>query len=878
MLFVSIAKPELMQQIPAQVDGVELRLDLFPCIDLEFIHKALQNSAHSMMLTIRKASHGGGFLGSESERETLIKQLLSFEPDFFDLEYDMREGFLDEVSKRYPKTKFILSYHNFRETPVDLEVLYHLMVRYPAFSYKIAVMTSSTIDALRMLVFSKKHPNVSAICMGEKGQFARVLGPVVGNLINYASFDEKQQIAPGQLTVAELMSIYHYPLLNMQTAIYGLIGNPVINSVGHLYHNDLFRKHHLNAVYVKMTVEPEELTEFVFLSKQLGLQGLSVTMPLKEAVLPFVDEIDPSARQIGAVNTLLFKNEKIFGINTDGIGALDALEQKCFVRGKNVVLIGAGGAARSIAFEAKERGANVLILNRTIQRANKLAVDIEGCSFGGLDDLPENYDLLVNCSPDPMPIDPKKINEGTVAMDIVYHPRKTMFLEEASLKKCQIVYGEEMFLNQAARQFSFWMKSKLKMTPLKEPLIATVCMPGSKSYTNRALIMAALTKTPVSLKNPLYSDDTEAMIGCLRALGLKIETNSDQIIVHDHIGSIGDRNYQLFAHDSGTTVRFMLALLCIVPGIKIIQGSKRLNERPIKDLVDGLRQLGAYIEYEEEEGQLPVKVSSSTLSGDYVHLKGDISSQFCSAILLISPYISKGLTIDMAGSLISKSYVEMTISCMQSWGVNVIASEDKGYFVPGHQSYRQQESVIEGDFSSAGYFFAIAVLTKSTITLGNLPFSSIQADRKFLTILAQMGNIVSYEANQICIQGKQILPMEVDMEDCPDQVMTMAVLAMFAKGVTKISGVRSLRVKETERVVALKNELKKMGIHAEDTYDTLTIYGGDPNGAEIDTYNDHRMAMAFAVAGMHLDGVTICHPEVVNKTFPTFWEVLRSLK
>lgn len=419
--------------------------------------------------------------------------------------------------------------------------------------------------------------------------------------------------------------------------------------------------------------------------------------------------------------------------------------------------------------------------------------------------------------------------------------------------------------------------TKLEIIPLKEPVNATIRIPGSKSYTNRALIMAALTKGPIYLKNPLYSDDTEAMIGCLRTLGLKIATEPNQIIVHDDISCIENKKYQLFAHDSGTTVRFVLALLCIVPGIKTILGSKRLNERPIKDLVDSLCELGAVIEYYNNEGKLPIKVLTSTLSGHCVHLKGDMSSQFCSAILLISPYISKGLRIHISAPLISKPYIDMTLSCMQDWGVKVVAQKDGNYFVPEAQCYRKKQYVIEGDFSSAGYFFAIAVLTKSTITLENLNPSSAQADRKFLDILANMGNLVTYGENRVCIQGKQILPVHVDMEDCPDQVMTMAVLAAFANGVTEISGVRSLRVKETERVLALKKNLNKMGIETEDTHDTLTIYGGAPHAAEIDTYNDHRMAMAFAVAGMYLSRLVIRHPEVVNKTFPTFWEVLRSL-
>ncbi|MEI8329584.1 MAG: 3-phosphoshikimate 1-carboxyvinyltransferase [Chlamydiia bacterium] len=422
------------------------------------------------------------------------------------------------------------------------------------------------------------------------------------------------------------------------------------------------------------------------------------------------------------------------------------------------------------------------------------------------------------------------------------------------------------------------MKTQITMTALKEPKEATVTMPGSKSYTNRALIMAALTQGPVSLIHPLYSDDTNAMIECLRILGIDIETLENEIIVHTDISAVEDKNYTLFAYDSGTTVRFMLALLCLVPGIKTIQGSSRLNDRPIQDLVEALQQIGAVITYCDKQGQLPVTVYSSSLSGPSVYLKGDISSQFCSALLLIAPYLSNGLLIQNTGALISKPYIDMTISCMKEAGVEVQTEEDKNYRIAKGQSYQQTKYTIEGDFSSAGYFFAIAALTQSRILVENLSASSLQADRKLLPILAQMGNTIIYQDTGVCVQGKQILPLDIDMESCPDQVMTMAVLAAFAKGVTTISGVRSLRVKETERVIALQASLGKMGIKTDATHDTLTIYGGSPRAATIDSYNDHRIAMAFAVAGMYLPGMVILDPNVVHKTFPTFWEVVRSLQ
>lgn len=412
---------------------------------------------------------------------------------------------------------------------------------------------------------------------------------------------------------------------------------------------------------------------------------------------------------------------------------------------------------------------------------------------------------------------------------------------------------------------------------LKKSVDATIVIPGSKSYTNRALIMAALTKGPVTLYNPLYSEDTEAMIGCLRSLGIRVETLPDRMIVYDDISMVQNNYYELFAHDSGTTIRFITALICLTPGVKVIKGNARLNERPIKDLVDALRMLGAKIDYLKEEGQAPLKIHSSSLRlKSEVTIDATMSSQFFSSLLMIAPFL-EGLKINLRGKVISQPYIEMTIQAMRTWGINVVQIENGTYHIPAQQHYKLNEFIIEGDFSSAGYFFAIAVLTQSTITLKNLNPHSVQADRKFLDILTMMGNDITINEDSIKVTGKQILPLTLNMEDCPDQVQTIALLAAFAKGITKISGVRSLRLKETERVQALKHELAKMGIKTEDTHDTLTIYGGNPQPATIHTYGDHRMAMAFAVAGTKLQGIKIQDPEVVNKTFPTFWDQLRSL-
>ena len=404
-----------------------------------------------------------------------------------------------------------------------------------------------------------------------------------------------------------------------------------------------------------------------------------------------------------------------------------------------------------------------------------------------------------------------------------------------------------------------------------------VVMPGSKSYTNRALIMAALTKGQVTLENSLFSDDTEAMITCLTKLGITIKKEKNKLIVENDISVIQDRRHELDADLSGTTIRFILALSCIVPGQKRIFGKEGLNKRPIEDLVLALKTAGAQIEYEDKQGFPPVIVKSSFLPNGNIVINGSVSSQFVSALLMISPIID-GVTIEVSGNQISKSYIDITISMMKDWGVEVENFDYKKYVIAKNQNYKMKKYIIEGDYSAAGYFFAVAALNKFTLTVENLNPNSVQGDRRFLKILEEMGNKIIYGSNEVTIKGNGVKPVEVDMEECPDQAQTLAVLAAFADGKSVLTGVRSLRVKETERVKALQAELGKMSIITESPdHDTLAIFGGSPKPAEIDTYNDHRMAMSFAVAQTSIPEIKIRNPEVVNKTFPEFWMKLAQI-
>lgn len=416
----------------------------------------------------------------------------------------------------------------------------------------------------------------------------------------------------------------------------------------------------------------------------------------------------------------------------------------------------------------------------------------------------------------------------------------------------------------------------IELIPLSKPVVQTIEIPGSKSYTNRALLLAALVSGSVRITNPLFSDDIYAMIDCLESLGIATSIDSNSITVTGSIYDVKKAAYKLNARISGTTIRFITSLCCIVPGKKIITGQEGLNKRPIGELVDGLRQLGAQITYLEKEGFPPLLIESESLTPGTIKLNGDTSSQYFSSIMMIAPLIGD-ITITVEGNQISKPYIDMTIDTCQEFGVTITNHNYTSYTVAAGQKYHKNAYNVEGDFSSAGYFFAIAALTKSTIALKNLNSNSKQADRRIIDVLKTMGNHITENDHSIAINGTGITPVSIDMEDFPDQAQTLAVLCAFAPGKSTLTGIRSLRIKETERVVALTTELAKMDIKTETTHDSITIYGGTPKPATIDTYGDHRMAMSFAVAGSFLSGIKINNPEVVEKTFPDFWSKLQQI-
>lgn len=469
---------EARQQIlkaTAYADLVELRLDYFKSLDLTALKKLRSHFSIPMIFTLRSQIQGGNYTQPEENRLADIRRLIELKPEYVDLESHVSARFIEEISFQSPETKIILSYHNFTETPEDLEGIYQEMQKIPACFYKIAVTAGNCLDALRLICWAKTSDDtLIAISMGPYGQVSRILGPMIGCPITYASLDEHQESAPGQLSANTLIKKYHHRSLNLDTALYGLIGNPVDQSISDETHNSLFAAHNLNAVYVKIQVNPVELSDFLQLAKQLPFHGLSVTMPLKEHILPFLDDIDPQARDIGAVNTLLFQEDRILGFNTDGIGALNAIEKEYPIKDKRIVIIGAGGAAKAIAYEALRRGGLVAIVNRDADKALQMAQLLQ-CTGKGLDYMANcaesGYDLLINCTPVPQPIDSDYILPQAIVMDITTKPKETAFLKLAQEKGCSIIYGYQMFTEQAVGQFDLWLNNDFDNKEILDKII-----------------------------------------------------------------------------------------------------------------------------------------------------------------------------------------------------------------------------------------------------------------------------------------------------------------------------------------------------------------------------------------------------------------------
>ncbi|QWL08008.1 3-phosphoshikimate 1-carboxyvinyltransferase [Shewanella algae] len=422
---------------------------------------------------------------------------------------------------------------------------------------------------------------------------------------------------------------------------------------------------------------------------------------------------------------------------------------------------------------------------------------------------------------------------------------------------------------------------QLRLDPISR-MHGEVNIPGSKSISNRALLLATLAKGTTELTNLLDSDDIRHMLAALKQLGVQFELSEDKsrCSVQSLGGAINSNKLQeLFLGNAGTAMRPLCAALTLGNGEFVLTGEPRMEERPIGDLVDSLKALGADIQYLKDPGFPPLKIKATGLSGGDVEIAGNLSSQFLTALLMVAPLAGAAVNIKVKGELVSKPYIDITLALMAQFGVKVINHDYQRFEIPSGQSYLSPGKVmVEGDASSASYFLAAGAIAGGEVKVTGVGRLSIQGDVKFADALAAMGAEIEWGDDFIIARGSQLKGIDMDMNHIPDAAMTIATAAVFAKGPTRLSNIYNWRIKETDRLSAMATELRKIGAEVEEGEDYILVNPPlAPKHAAIDTYNDHRMAMCFSLLAFADCGVTINDPDCTSKTFPDYFQRFAAL-
>jgi 3-phosphoshikimate 1-carboxyvinyltransferase len=434
---------------------------------------------------------------------------------------------------------------------------------------------------------------------------------------------------------------------------------------------------------------------------------------------------------------------------------------------------------------------------------------------------------------------------------------------------------------QGRERIRLSLMESLTLQPINH-INGQVNLPGSKSVSNRALLLAALAKGETRLTNLLDSDDIRHMLNALKALGIKYELSADktQCVVTGNAGAfITQESHELFLGNAGTAMRPLAAALCLGEGDFVLTGEPRMKERPIGHLVDALKQAGADITYLEAENYPPLKIKGTGLSGGTVTIDGSISSQFLTAFLMSAPLAKQDVTIEIAGELVSKPYIDITLHIMSQFGVSVENQNYQRFIIKSGQQYQAPgDFLVEGDASSASYFLAAAAIKGGEVKVTGIGKNSIQGDTQFAAALEKMGAEIEWGDDYVIARRGELNAVDMDFNHIPDAAMTIATAALFAKGTTAIRNVYNWRVKETDRLSAMATELRKVGATVEEGEDYIIIT--PPNQiihAAIDTYDDHRMAMCFSLVALSDTAVTINDPKCTSKTFPDYFEQLDKL-
>lgn len=409
--------------------------------------------------------------------------------------------------------------------------------------------------------------------------------------------------------------------------------------------------------------------------------------------------------------------------------------------------------------------------------------------------------------------------------------------------------------------------------------MASIRPPGSKSITNRALVCAAMADGVSNLSGCLDSEDTRVMVTCLSKLGVQIESDwkTNVLKVFGTAGKIPANDAELFVENSGTTMRFLTALVAAGNGTYVLDGIERMRQRPIGDLLDALQQFSVDAASKQGNDCPPVIVKTTGLEGGSAQVKGSISSQYLSGLMMMSPLGKNKVRLEVDGELVSRPYVEMTQEVMESFGVQLQHHAVANIFEAKPQTYQACDYAIEPDASAASYFWAAAAITGGKVTVQGLTKKALQGDVHFCECLVKMGCALIEEPNSMTIIGQALTGIDIDMNSISDTVQTLAVVALFAEGPTTIRGVAHNRHKETDRIGDLAHELRRVGAQVDELDDGLKITPAPLKGAELETYNDHRMAMSLALIGLRQPGIVIKNPGCTVKTYPEYFEDLAKL-
>jgi len=424
------------------------------------------------------------------------------------------------------------------------------------------------------------------------------------------------------------------------------------------------------------------------------------------------------------------------------------------------------------------------------------------------------------------------------------------------------------------------MQDSLTLQPIAR-VDGTVNLPGSKSVSNRALLLAALAKGTTRLTNLLDSDDVKHMLNALKALGVSY-TLSDDRTVCEVVGNAGplhaEQPLELFLGNAGTAMRPLAAALCLGEQSIVLTGEPRMKERPIGHLVDALRQGGAKIDYLEQTDYPPVRLNGGFVGGE-VSVDGSVSSQFLTALLMTAPLAQQDTIITIKGDLVSKPYIDITLHLMRCFGVDVDNQDYQRFVVKGQQQYQSPgDYLVEGDASSASYFLAAAAIKGGTVRVTGIGRNSVQGDIRFADVLEKMGAVIEWGDDYISCTRGSLTAIDMDMNHIPDAAMTIATTALFAQGTTLMRNIYNWRVKETDRLAAMATELRKVGAEVEEGQDFIRVTPpAQLQHADIGTYNDHRMAMCFALVALSDTPVTILDPGCTAKTFPSYFQQLAKI-